>query len=70
MNAKKCDRCGKFFELNDPSKKKYCLCKYAAILYNQLDLCDECSEELTAWFNKKRSQVHFEAKLPGEEGWF
>ena len=69
MNAKKCDRCGKLYVCNSKDKRKYILCEVDEYPFMpQLDLCDDCSEELTAWFNKKKSQEHFETKPPEEEG--
>lgn len=55
MNAKKCDRCGKYYE---PRQRRYTylLAKYGdkSIDYTEpVDLCKDCSNELYDWFCMK-----------------
>lgn len=57
MDAKKCDRCGAFYEKN--------LLKYSGICYvtkngscvNGRDLCDKCLQLLDYWLSNKAKVV-------------
>lgn len=49
--AKKCDRCGKYY---DPYYTEILLAKGA--LQNVIDLCPECERELTDWLSEGGKQ--------------
>lgn len=57
MQAKKCDRCGTFYEQATHNNR----CDYFQIYKNNLstastclmDLCTNCEKDLTKWFNNK-----------------
>lgn len=49
MNAKRCDRCGKFFV--EGYRGKY---KLIVHLCNIVDLCDDCMNDLEEWMNEKK----------------
>ena len=51
MNAKKCDRCGKYYDKNELKKNKgipvhIAILKENNAIINKLDLCDECFNKL------------------------
>lgn len=49
-DAKKCDRCGKYYDKND---RKMLLYNYQGKRYDKaFDLCPGCVTELERWFNK------------------
>ena len=49
-DAKKCDRCGKYYDEND---RKLWLYNYQGMRNNKsFDLCLECATDLERWFNK------------------
>ena len=49
-DAKKCDRCGKYYDKND---RKMWLYNYQGMCYDKpFDICSECLTELERWFNK------------------
>lgn len=65
MNAKKCDRCGRLYELYCHKKPKdmesfnsikFTLeSEFGRVSHSDLkDLCPNCKEELTEWFRGKR----------------
>lgn len=63
MDAKKCDRCGKYFEVKGSSKQitfTRNACNFIRLIFkrknnnnenNGFDLCNECFEELKKWMN-------------------
>lgn len=55
-NAKKCDRCGKFYDPNESTFKKdvsqFKLAKLKNCFERELDLCQNCQYELKNWMNK------------------
>ena len=53
-NAKKCDRCGKYYDKND---HKIWLYTASPDARNALDLCDECVTELKKWLDKDMGDV-------------
>lgn len=53
-NAKKCDRCGKYYDVNDPTVYLY---NGAPHRYNPLDLRDECAADLKKWLDKDMGDV-------------
>lgn len=52
-NAKKCDRCGKYYDKND---RKMWLYTANPDARNALDLCDECVTELKKWFDESKDE--------------
>lgn len=54
MNAKKCDRCGRYYDKN--VRQSYILSKQQVLSDNleMLDLCSRCTAELEEWFNSKK----------------
>lgn len=52
-NAKKCDRCGKYYDKND---RKMWLYNASPDARNALDLCDECVTELKKWFDESKDK--------------
>lgn len=48
-DAKKCDRCGKYYDNCSP---KYYMGDYKTFVMHQdyFDLCEECESELEQWF--------------------
>lgn len=52
MDAKKCDRCGKYYT-REKSNQQYLLCKRG--LYNPIpfDLCDDCYDLLVKFFKNE-----------------
>lgn len=52
MNAKKCDRCGRYYDKVN-SKPPYTLFKTRTFIENteRIDLCDDCSNDLAEWYN-------------------
>jgi hypothetical protein len=48
--AKKCDRCGKFYEKNF---RQIYVVKDKGLCSTKMDLCDECQKELIDWVEKK-----------------
>ncbi len=58
MQAKKCDRCGGFYE-EAPSKAKLTLTRYsntASRYMKTVDLCLSCEASLVVWFNKYKEE--------------
>ena len=52
-NAKKCDRCGKLYEITTViAKKKYKITKLNEYRSKQVDLCESCMNSLDKWWNK------------------
>lgn len=51
-SAKKCDRCGAFYQKDDFSKnnKGLELSSFNGLAWDRLDLCPECSHFLKEWF--------------------
>jgi len=63
MNAKKCDRCGKFYETGGNTSLIQCDSEYVGVLlYSDIypkkanntihDLCNDCAEEFQKWMNQ------------------
>ena len=53
-NAKKCDRCGKYYDAVD--RTMYLFIGKPA--YNNVtDLCDRCNDELERWYNKDLGDI-------------
>lgn len=54
MNAKKCDRCGSYYDKNDNPTfalgKNQTLNDYPKFI----DLCKKCTDELEEWFNAEK----------------
>ena len=70
-DAKKCDRCGKFYEKERCDDIKQCILeRYGVVerIYTQIDhhpiscdiierdMCQECRKELSTWFNSLRTE--------------
>lgn len=62
MDAKKCDRCGNFYTETEPNALQSLLTgllEYHPMIAKQMliegviDLCPECSRDLTKWLNMK-----------------
>lgn len=53
MNAKKCDRCGRYYDKN--VRQSYILAKQQVLsdLTERIDLCKQCADELEEWFRKE-----------------
>ena len=49
-NAKKCDRCGKFYE---KTFRQIYVVKDNGCCNTKIDLCDECQKELIDWVEMK-----------------
>lgn len=47
-NAKKCDRCGKYY---DGGKRKLLIYDRTINIQSSLDLCEKCETELEQWFD-------------------
>lgn len=54
-NAKRCDRCGKFYEMGWQMKVmiKRARCSDS----DRFDLCPKCHDKLTRWMNKKQPVI-------------
>ena len=53
MDAKKCDRCGKFYENKyevEVSDGGYTVCN----AYSELDLCEDCRSDLDVFMSEKQ----------------
>lgn len=58
MQAKKCDRCGAFYD-EAPTKSKLALTQYsdtASRYLKSVDLCLSCEASLVVWFNKYQEE--------------
>ena len=58
MQAKKCDRCGVFYEA-EKSKSKLTLIKHSntkSQYIKSVDLCLSCEASLVVWFNKYQEE--------------
>lgn len=55
-DAKKCDRCGKYYEYNDDKDDEFMLKKYepdwSGDLIERIELCQDCMESFNEWFNE------------------
>ena len=55
-DAKKCDRCGKYYEYNDDKDDEFMLKKYEpdwnGDLIERIELCQDCMESFIVWFNE------------------
>ena len=51
MDAYKCDRCGRYYDENRPWSKETLYLKRHKD-GGILDLCENCNDSLTKWFNK------------------
>ena len=60
MDAKKCDRCGKFFEKQDDNGEykggRVILCSYGSFSLREeadisIDVCPECRTDFERWIN-------------------
>lgn len=60
-NAKKCDRCGAFYE---PHKANFVLFNQKRIVCEAMDLCPVCSDSLESWFTLRPKEAEDE---PEEE---
>lgn len=60
MDAKKCDRCGKFYipEPNSSAKPYFVKDKDNLVNRRAKDLCDECRDELKNWFDNSHRCVY------------
>ena len=56
MNAKRCDRCGKYYTAEAPiQNRKYSIIKNLRSLgSNTLDLCKDCQEKLNIFVEETR----------------
>ncbi len=61
MNAKKCDRCGNFFETSNGLILEY-LSEVAWIPDEKYDLCPKCQEEFYKFLNKYKEVIKNEKK--------
>lgn len=56
--ARKCDRCGRFYESSSKSRVVY---EYypnsTSHTKNGGDMCPKCAEKFAKWWNKKREEV-------------
>lgn len=53
-DAKKCDRCGKYYDVKDRTVYLY---NGVPHRNNLLDLCDECAADLKKWLDKDMGDV-------------
>lgn len=53
--AKRCDRCGRFYEIDSNSKEEYEYRVKAGRL--DIDLCTKCAQELQDWMKNKNEQA-------------
>lgn len=49
MNAKKCDRCGNYY---DKDEGNYNIIKSNGLFVKDIDLCPECSQKLANWIEE------------------
>lgn len=57
MNAKKCDRCGKYFNEDEKYYEihvKPCIDRTTVMLGNYYDFCDECSKKFDKFVKEQR----------------
>lgn len=64
MNAKKCDRCGKFYTVKEPNAIEALGMSFAELstpertnkaisaLNTAIDLCEDCEKEFKKWLNE------------------
>lgn len=64
MNAKKCDRCGVFFEPHDYLilKEKRIVSNTSPMFPREYDLCLTCNEEFYDFLNKYKEVIKNEKK--------
>lgn len=63
-DAKKCDRCGSFYDRIALPNSNYLLSKYTKDASKLIDLCPTCSELLNLWMECKADIVGIEAYRP------
>lgn len=59
MNAKKCDRCGKFFDPDLGDRSDYLIIDFsdgAGCYLDEYDLCRECTEKLRRFMEMKEDE--------------
>ena len=55
-NAKKCDRCGSYFDPPNGYTKRYFIGLYRPMYSDMMfDLCPVCRDLLDEWFNSERN---------------
>lgn len=65
MNAKRCDRCKKFYiPPSTHSMRKYVVEQNSGGVLNRLDICDECYSHLNLWMCEKPSEVDHDKSIP------
>lgn len=66
-NAKKCDRCGKFYDPNEVTFKEdvseFHLVRLKNCFERELDLCQNCQYELTNWMKKIQKENKFSVAI-------
>lgn len=55
MNAKKCDRCGKFYDIKAKGEDHYCRIDVVGSWGEDYDLCSDCTKALAKWYNCENS---------------
>lgn len=67
-NAKKCDRCGGYFDMSSSGFNRLLLCNSGRISNNDkvFDLCPTCMNNLRTWLDGK-DMIFFEMKSSDEE---
>ncbi len=65
MDAKKCDRCGEFYDAYDT--KNYTMRKRNGMFWENVDLCPKCYEDFVA-FMKNTDMVPIYYKYMEREG--
>jgi hypothetical protein len=55
--AKKCDRCKKFYEIGPlTSRGTFLIRRKDALITTPLDLCPECNDSLSTWFTNANKE--------------
>lgn len=57
MNAKKCDRCGKFYEIDERDYTHIIVAKRYRDDGNCYDVCPDCMKEFKTWFAAPEASV-------------
>lgn len=67
MNAKKCDRCGNYYDKN--VKPEFGLGRRNSLndYLDYVDLCKKCTDELEEWFNAEKIEKVKEILKESEE---
>lgn len=69
MNAKRCDRCGRFYDKSARKADEYFLMRLGARknIRTSIDLCGECKKDLKRWLDDGNKASNFKPDRPDEK---